>query len=538
MKKHLHIIYICLLFVGIFSANAQTYPIPDINLRNALIKNYPSLMSTNGELIIDSAKTMSVDLILDNANISNADGIQFFISTGILKIRNNNLTSLPQLIYMKGLRRIYINGNKITAIPDLSVLYKLIDLFIGNNKINSISGIEKLTTLQYLNFAGNSITEIPDLSALINLKTLSVGYNPITVIPDLSKNINLQQLDVSHSVISSIPSLPALINLQVFNCEKTNFTDLSDLNSNTTLIQLLAPNSKISVLPNLINKPNLTTVNVSGNYLSFEDIIPLTLLTNITSLTYAPQQDLVIPLYVNQREPNSYSYQLSIDPLISNNQFTWYKGNTPTVTNNTGTLPFTTLFMSDSGFYYVKVTNPNAPLLELKSNTSQLIVRPCIEINTLNSTILSSDCRTGSTIDFAGTTIDGSTNPMYYTLESISNGKPSISTDITKFNNVIPGSYVLKITDSKNCSTSKKYDLDKGEDCQNVFSPNGDGIMDDYFIPDTGIAQIFNTSKKLIRTLTLPDSWNGTTNDGSMADAGYYVIVINGTSTIGLSLMR
>jgi internalin A len=538
MKKHLHIIYICLLFVGIFSANAQTYPIPDINLRNALIKNYPSLMSTNGELIIDSAKTMSVDLILDNANISNADGIQFFISTGILKIRNNNLTSLPQLIYMKGLRRIYINGNKITAIPDLSVLYKLIDLFIGNNKINSISGIEKLTTLQYLNFAGNSITEIPDLSALINLKTLSVGYNPITVIPDLSKNINLQQLDVSHSVISSIPSLPALINLQVFNCEKTNFTDLSDLNSNTTLIQLLAPNSKISVLPNLINKPNLTTVNVSGNYLSFEDIIPLTLLTNITSLTYAPQQDLVIPLYVNQREPNSYSYQLSIDPLISNNQFTWYKGNTPIVTNNTGTLPFTTLFMSDSGFYYVKVTNPNAPLLELKSNTSQLIVRPCIEINTLNSTILSSDCRTGSTIDFAGTTIDGSTNPMYYTLESISNGKPSISTDITKFNNVIPGSYVLKITDSKNCSTSKKYDLDKGEDCQNVFSPNGDGIMDDYFIPDTGIAQIFNTSKKLIRTLTLPDSWNGTTNDGSMADAGYYVIVINGTSTIGLSLMR
>lgn len=527
-----------MLFVGIFYTNAQTYPIPDINLRNALIRNYSTFMTVNGELIIDSAKTTPLDLILDAANISNADGIQFFVSTGILKIRNNNLTSLPQLSYMTGLRRIYINGNKITSIPKLSALYKLIDLYIANNKVNSISGIEKITTLQFLNFAGNNITEIPDLSALINLKTLSVGYNPITVIPDLSKNINLQQLDVSHSVISSIPSLTALINLQVFNCEETNFTDLSDLNLNTTLIKLLAPNSKISVLPNLSNKPNLTTVTVPENYLTFEDIIPLTLLTNLTLFTYAPQQDLRIPLYVNEREANAYSYQLSIDPLISNNQFTWYKGSTPIVTNNAGTLPFSTLFMSDSGFYYVKVSNPNAPLLELKSNTSQLIVRPCIEINTLNTTILSSDCRAGFTIDFVGTTVDGSTNPMYYTLESISNGKQFISTDITKFNNVIPGTYLLKITDSKNCTASKKYNLDKGDDCQNVFSPNGDGIMDDYFIPDTGTAQIFNTSKKLIRTLTLPSSWDGITNNGNMADAGYYVIVINGTNSIGVSLMR
>jgi internalin A len=538
MKKQLYIIYICMLFVGIFSANAQTYPIPDINLRNALIKNYPSFMTVNGELIIDSAKATSRDLNFDNSNISNADGIQFFVSTGILRLRNNNLTSIPQLSSMRNLRRIYLSNNHITSIPNISALYQLIDLYIVNNNITELSSITGKTTLQYLTCSGNQITTLPDITALINLQSLIVSYNPISLLPDVSANVNLKVLDIRNTNIHSVPSLAALTNLTNFNCENTHFNDLSGLTSITTLVELTAQNNNLASLPNLSNKLSLATVNISNNNLTFEDIIPLTLLPNLTTFMYAPQQDLVIPLYVNEREPNSYSYQLSIDPLISNNQFTWYKGNTPIVTNNTGTLSFTTLFMSDSGFYYVKVANTNAPLLELKSNTSQLIVRPCIEINTLNTTILSSDCRTGSTIDFAGTTVDGSTNPMYYILENTSNGKQFISTDITKFNNIIPGTYVLKITDAKNCSTSKKYYLDKGEDCQSAFSPNGDGIMDDYFIPDTGTAQIFSTSKKLIRTLTLPGSWDGTTNDGGMADAGYYVIVINGSSTIDLSLMR
>jgi len=542
MKNTNYISYLCaffLFFAELLSANAQTYyTIPDDSLRKVLIRDYPFLMTANGQLDVAAAKNISQDIILDNAGITNADGLQFFESTGILKIRNNKLTSLPQLSSMKNLRRIYINGNKITSIPNLSALYQLIDLFIGNNKITSISGLETITTLQYFNFAGNRITTIPDLSQLVNLKTLSVGFNPLTAVPDLSANVNLQQLDISNSEISSIPSLPNLINLETFICDRSNFTNLSGLNTNTKLIKLTAQYCSLTSLPNLSNKPSLTTLIISNNNLTFEDLIPLTSLTTLTTFTYAPQKDLVIPAYVDIREPNNYAYQISIDPAYTTNLYTWYKNNVPMITNSTGTYSFAPVFMGDSGSYKAEVRNPALPLLVLKSNASKLTVRPCVEINTINISVLSSDCREGALIDLAGTTVDGAVAPINYTVQSTSPVTNINGTTATQFSNVIPGTYVLCVTDSRNCTATKVFQLDKGADCESVFSPNGDGIMDSYFIPDTGTIQIYNSSKKLIRTMNVPAAWDGTTNDGSLADAGYYVIIINGSSSIDVSLMR
>lgn len=538
MKKHIYILFVYLLFTAGYSAHAQTYVIPDINLRNKLISDYPALMNSRGELIIAAAAAISADLELDNSNISNADGLQFFVSTGILKIINNQLTRLPELSSMKNLRRIYVNGNKITSIPDLSALYQLADLAIGNNKITTISGIETKVTLEILNVAGNEITEIPDLSTLVNLKTLSVGFNPLTIVPDLSYNINLLQLDVSNSAINSVPSLPALINLQTFICDKSNFTDLSGLNANTKLIKLSAQNCKITTLPDITNKPNLTTLNVSNNNLTFEDLIPLKSSLNFPAFIYTPQKDVSISSYIDIREQNAFTYQISIDQTITSDKFTWFKNNIPLVTNSTGNYPLTPAFMGDSGTYYVKITNSNLPDLVLKSNISKLIVRPCIEISKINLSVLSSDCREGSLIDVAGTTVDGAVQPVNYILQSTNPVKNITGTSSTQFANIIPGTYVLQATDSRNCTAYKLFPVDKGSDCESVFSPDGDGIMDNYFIPDTGTVQIYNTSKKLIKTLQVPASWDGSTDDGGIADSGYYVIVINESSSIGVSLMR
>jgi internalin A len=542
MKNINYISYLCLFYfyiVALFSAEAQTYyTIPDDSLRKVLIRDYPLLMNANGQLDVIAAKATSQDIILDNAGITNADGLQFFESTGILKIRNNRLTSIPQLSTMKNLRRIYINGNFITSIPNLSALYQLIDLFIANNKITSISGLETITTLQYFNFAGNNISSIPDLSALVNLKTLSVGFNPVTALPDLSTNTNLQQLDISNSTISSVPSLPALINLETFICNKSNMTDLSDLNANTTLITLTADNCNINTLADFSNKSNLTSATLSNNNLTFEDLIPLASLSNFSAFTYAPQKAISIPSYVDIREPSSYTYQISIDATLTTDLFTWYKNGTPLITNSTGSYTFAPVFMGDSGSYYAEIKNVALPALILKSNVSKLTVRPCIEINKINLSVLSSDCREGSLIDLSGTTVDGAIAPITYTLQSSNPVKNIPSTAATQFSNVIPGTYVLQVTDSRNCIAMKSFLLDKGVDCESVFSPNGDGIMDNYFIPDTGTIQIYSSSKKLIRTMSIPAAWDGTTNEGSLADAGYYIIVINGSSTIGISLMR
>lgn len=538
MKKHISIVFIFFLCIGMQLANCQTYPIPDVNLRNRLIQDYPTFMNAEGELIISAAKSTSQDLNLDNANISNADGIQFFESTGILRLRNNNLTSIPQLSLMRSVRRAYISDNKLTSIPNISALYQLIDLYLINNEITTLAEVENITTLQFLTITGNKITQIPNLTKLVNLKTLNVSNNPITFIQDLSTNVNLQLIDISNSNISTIASLSSLSNLEVFNCSNTNFSDLSGLNSNTTLTKLIAKNCKITTLANLSNKPNLTEIDISNNELTFEDIIPLMDLTTLTLFNYSPQKNIHLPLNVDIRETNTFTYTTSIDASLSANAYTWFKNEVPLVTNTSGTFTLAPVYLSDSGVYKVSITNAAVPGLTLTSNESKIKTRLCMEINKVNLEILSSDCRKGAVIDFEGTMIDGAVSPINYMLQSANSVNNIIGTTSTQFSNIIPGTYILQVTDSRNCTTHKTFYLDKGADCESVFSPNGDGIMDNYFIPDIGTVEIYNTSKKLIKTLQVPASWDGTTNNGSLADSGYYVIIINGSSSISVSLMR
>ncbi|HXU28541.1 MAG TPA: gliding motility-associated C-terminal domain-containing protein, partial [Bacteroidia bacterium] len=65
----------------------------------------------------------------------------------------------------------------------------------------------------------------------------------------------------------------------------------------------------------------------------------------------------------------------------------------------------------------------------------------------------------------------------------------------------------------------------------NVFSPNGDGTNDEFFIPNTGIeslnCDIFNRWGQLLHTLTAPNqSWDGITPNGDKAPEGTYMYLL------------
>ena len=538
MKRVTIIVFVFLLITGFFSANSQTYKIPDINLKNKLITDYPSLMDANGDLVVASANAFTSDLILEKANIADASGLECFTSTKIVRLTSNNLTSIPQLSRMINLRRAYLSDNDLTSLPVLTNLTQLIGLTVINNKLTNLNNIQTGKNLQYIYCSNNQIAELPDLSALVNLKTLSISFNPISAMPDLSRNINLQQLDIKNTNINSIPSLSFLLNLEVFNCENNKITDLSGLSSNNRLITLTAQNNSIHTLPSFIDKTRLANVNLTNNKLTFEDIIPLTTLGTFSKFSYAPQKQLDIPLYVEVREKNNYTYQLPIDQLITTNQYTWSKNNNPLPTSAVSALSFTPVMMSDSGSYYVTVLNPSVPLLVLKSNISRLTVRTCMEVIYLTATTLSSDCRQGSKIDFNETTIEGALQPVYYSLKNINTLKEMPVSNVTQFEQVTPGLYTITITDSRNCIIDKPYTFDDFIDCDHAITPNGDGIMDDFFIAETGTANVYSVSRKLIKTFSTPDVWDGTTDNGSLADAGYYVIIVNGSTSVGVSLIR
>ncbi|MFN3402979.1 MAG: hypothetical protein ACK40G_02715 [Cytophagaceae bacterium] len=72
----------------------------------------------------------------------------------------------------------------------------------------------------------------------------------------------------------------------------------------------------------------------------------------------------------------------------------------------------------------------------------------------------------------------------------------------------------------------------------NVLTPDGDGIDDNFFINENGIARVFNSQGHLVKEFNVPDSWDGTDQSGNFLNSDYYLIKINENKIINIYLIR
>ena len=137
------------------------------------------------------------------------------------------------------------------------------EVICRSSNITSTKGIEKLTSLRYLNLYENKVSSM-DLSSNTNLVMLNMTFNNLSSI-DLSHNTNLQQLYLNGNKISSIDLShnPKLIDLNVYN-NKLNSINVSNMPDLKFL--LLSLNNLTSV--DLSNNTKLEHVYLSGNQLS------------------------------------------------------------------------------------------------------------------------------------------------------------------------------------------------------------------------------------------------------------------------------
>lgn len=76
------------------------------------------------------------------------------------------------------------------------------------------------------------------------------------------------------------------------------------------------------------------------------------------------------------------------------------------------------------------------------------------------------------------------------------------------------------------------------ENCDATFSPNGDGLSDTYYIEATGKTLIYDKYGKVIRELNAPTYWDGTMNNGDLAEPGIYFVVNGSSSQKTVTLIR
>lgn len=514
---------------------AQTYALSDTSLRNKLIASYPSVMTGN-LLNISAAGSLTGVLNLSNSNIRNADGIQFFANISILQLSNNQLENLPDLSGLTQLMAIYLSNNKLVSLPSFTTLTNLVDFQAPYNALTSLPSLASNTNLVSIYCQNNKLTSFPDISTLTNLKILDIGDNNFGQLPDLSTLVNLEQLHVHRTGIDTIIGLSALTKLTHLYAWGNNIRDLSELNSNTTLTLFQVFSNDLTSLPVLSNKPSLTVASLINNRLTFEDILPLSSLTNFSSFSYHPQKPVSLSSYTI-REKDSVSFNLSIDPGVTDNVYTWYKNGSILTTNQTGILTISLASYSDSGEYYVQITNPGLSGLTILSDTALLQVKPCMEINSLEKEILSEDCKEGTTLQLLNIQLNGGIGPFNYSI--FKTGKTdTLFYSSPQFQSLDPGIYTVVIKDSRMCKAEQIVSVKKPNGCEAFFSPNGDGISDTYFIEESGIARIYDIGRNLVKELTTPAEWDGHKTNGVAADDGYYAIVVNGKKIIHVTLVK
>jgi hypothetical protein len=170
------IFYVCIFLNQ--KIQAQTYVIPDVNFKNYLVANIPSVLNSNQDLIINSAKNYTGSINCSGLNIQDLSGLQYFYKLTSLNCYNNKLSSLPALDSLKQIQFFWVYNNYLTSLPMTAL--KSFDCSI--NKLKTLPDLNSLLNLQELYCYINSITTVPAISNLSNLKIFNIENNAITLL--------------------------------------------------------------------------------------------------------------------------------------------------------------------------------------------------------------------------------------------------------------------------------------------------------------------------------------------------------------------
>ena len=224
--------------------NATNFP--DANFRAYLMSEYPSGVITTAQL---NART---ELEVNNKNISNMKGVEYFAQLTRLSCYGNNLTSIDvsnnlQLTYLN----VYDNDLESINVVNNS---RLEQLYLHRNKLTSVtvtyhSALRTLwvrdnPNLIDLNCCRNAITNL-DIANCTSLKTLMCFENS------------------SLSIIQGLESCTALTYIDCEDCAITNLSGVSSLNS---LEKLYCRNNQLRSL-DVANKHYLSILRLNGNTL-------------------------------------------------------------------------------------------------------------------------------------------------------------------------------------------------------------------------------------------------------------------------------
>ena len=159
------------------------------------------------------------------------DKVEWEVTGGIVYLTEANKEAI------KAVTSLNIEDKNLTDISGIEYFTNLTSLYCGNNQLTALP-VENLTNLTSLSCFGNQLTALP-VKNLTQLTTLSCGDNQLTALP-VENLTQLTNLRCSYNQLTSLP-VGKLNNLNVLICYENRLTEL-DITSVTSLNSLYCGN--------------------------------------------------------------------------------------------------------------------------------------------------------------------------------------------------------------------------------------------------------------------------------------------------------
>ncbi|MBR6964087.1 MAG: leucine-rich repeat domain-containing protein [Prevotella sp.] len=228
---------------------------PDENFRNWMLAQDYGQDGVLTETEIAGVTEMDVN----NENIANLKGIEYFTALTSLYCYGNQLSSLD-VSQNTALTELSCNGNQLSSL-DVSQNTALTELSCWSCQLTSLD-VSQNTALTYLDCGFNQLTSL-DVSQNTALTYLDCGFNQLTSL-DVSQNTALTELSCGSNQLTSleVSQNTALTELSCFSnqltslnvsrntalyglwCYNNQLTSL-DVSQNTALLQLTCYNNRI-----------------------------------------------------------------------------------------------------------------------------------------------------------------------------------------------------------------------------------------------------------------------------------------------------
>ncbi len=212
------------------------------------------------------------------------------------------------------------------------------------------------------------------------------------------------------------------------------------------------------------------------------------------------------------------SAQTSGSPLTS---YLWFNGSTNAVTDT-----------PESGEVWLVATNQDACNL-----TDTLIVSfEPLTIEAVDYTLTHAGCWNEGAIEIVSLTTN---QPAAIAGQALYNTVKK--NNVSDLGSVPEGAYKFEIINQEGCKAYSLEEIIVLQTCLEeypVFTPNSDGVEDEYFIPHVGSIQIFDRNGSLLRKIETPAYWDGRDDSGHLLPMGNYLMITNTNKAVNITIVR